>query len=239
MSTKRFSKVLNPHWWTSRPDEIPPESEWVTFDVDEYWEKIGKMDFESELIHALADNEFWQVTLGHMGLTVRQSKKFKKHFFTPKAARGRQRAIHGTVAFNRISEANLVKAARAVWDCAIPNLETGETASLFQDDDGREWDSARLGWEFVMLVIHGKHQAFKKIAGLLEKSSAPVATELEMPNPTNYVAAWRGFCAYVRDKKTLPTKLAFKRVAGLLKRPNADSNGTKAMRALGLTGLPD
>lgn len=246
MNAKRYSRILNPYWNEGFPDEVPPESEWMKVDVDRYWKKVIKMDLEKELIHELSDHYFWQVTLDHMPLTDAQRKTFSRGFFTSEARRGRLRAILGTIAFNRMSASHLVNATNAIWANIFPNYETGEHSKLMEDEEGREWDLGRIGWEFVRLVSERNHKCFTKIAEILkEESDAPASTDSQTPPLLNYNQAWRGFCAYVRDNKTLPSKLTFKNVGGLLKSPqggksaHGDSNGTKAMKALGLKGLPD
>ena len=119
---KRYSRVLNPGWYSSGPGEVPPENEWISYDVDEYWEGVAAMNLESELIHKLSDYEFWQVTLQHMGLSDHAREEFWKTFFAPEAIRGRNEAIYGLSRARRLSEETLVKAARSYWNQMLSDM---------------------------------------------------------------------------------------------------------------------
>ena len=93
------------------------------------------MDLETELIHELSGNFFWQVTLDHMNLSDSQREAFCRGFFTADARRGRLRATYGTIAFNRMSASHLVNAANAMWASLFSDLETGEHSKLIEDED--------------------------------------------------------------------------------------------------------
>jgi hypothetical protein len=237
MKAKRYSRILNPYWTESHPDEEPPESEWMKIDVENYWKKVLQMDFESELILEVADHYFWQVMLEHIGLSDEEREVFGKSFFTAKASEGRYRAIHGTIGLNRLSESHLVDASNAIWGSIFRNEETGEDYSKLLEDEYGVWDNARIGHEFVKLIVFRDHKAFKKIAEILKQKPGVTRATSEEKFTPNYAKAWRGFCSYIRDNQKLPTKLAFKRVGGFSK-DHRDPNGTKAMKALGLSGLP-
>jgi len=225
MKAKRYSRVLNPYWTPGHPDDEPPESEWMKIDVDKYWGKVLKMDFESELIREMADHYFWQVMLEHFIISEQERKKFSKHFFTKKAIEGRSRAIHGLIGHNRLLESHLIDASNAVWGSMFE-----ECPKLLEDDEGREWDEVRIGDAFVRLIACRDHKAFKKISDMLKQES-------DEPNTfSNYSKVWRKFCKYVCENQQLPTKLTFNRMGGFLK---SAANGTKARKELGLSGLPD
>lgn len=231
MKSVRYSKILNPYW-SGVSDEIPPESAWMHVNVEDYWEEVAQMDPETQLLDELSDYYFWQVTLNHMELGKEFADAFWKSFFTPKAKQSREVAKYGLPGSRRIPEATLVKAARAYWDWILPDLKIEDASShpLYADDDGREWDCERIGWEFVRLVTSNDTKAFKRLgdAASVEPGSEMSADDAALSK------AWRGFCLYVQKHQTLPTIAEFQAAAGLSNDDNDRSYGSKRRKQLGI-----
>ncbi len=233
MSPKRISRLLDPHAWSNFPDWVPSAEDYREIDVDEYWLAVKALEPE-ELIRALAEREFWQVTLKWMGLTEKQKKAFRKSFFSEDGSKGRMSAIYGLSASRRLAEEALLKVAKAYWDFVMPDLtmeESGPPPTLPADADGRVWDCERIGREFVRLAAwpDGGAEAFTKLAAAAK--GMPVEADAE---GKSLARAWRGFCEYVRKHETMPTIGDFQELTGLAFDAKGQSTGSKLRKKLGL-----
>ena len=190
MKVKRFSRVLDRHWWPAFPDEKPPESAWDMIDVDEYWEFVRSQDLESDLINRLTERRFWRITFRHMNHGLGKGV-FKNAFFHPDAEREREIAIGGLSQTRRSGLMELVKAARVFTKTdldrmlaempALDGEDEFEPTPFLCNEEGREWDAEMIARSFAHYIVNPPPLAARKTSK--KKSRLP-----KQPHPLKVLA---------------------------------------------------
>jgi hypothetical protein len=197
-------------------------------DTEEQWAEFSSEEFSGQLESVICPF-FWAVQFNNNDLPLADKNKFYDDFQRPEAEHAREIAVRGLKHVNNWPLFRLLKDAMD-WE---KNRQSGHNA---KHTEAAISDAAVIGAEFAELAAKKDYRAFRRMADMLQAGGIPPGDKSGEESLSGQIV--REFCLHFVNHRTLPTKKQLREKLGLSTEKFETEPLRKAMKELGLSGLP-